>query len=317
MTEQIKKMMFKIISFFIVFILSLAPAFTTALADEKVSWEENNADIAVYDTDFKDLYEIDYLNTATGIYESTYEKDVKNGIRLLMVNGGFVADPGTILYDDGVVFISANKLAGAIGVNIRTFQDENYGTTISIKNGNSTLTMNYYSADFNGESLNIKYGLERINGDVYVPLRLVVEKFGGKIEYIKDYVDSICNVYYTMDHPEINMIVVEMPSNHEKTYTVDEGLSEIKEMSVEEHDYVVDYMKEIKQPFDENNPDYDPLMIKYTGNNIGRYYVYELEGFEDMPIFFNKYTGEVYSNKPGLPFVNIEKGFPNIGWLYQ
>lgn len=317
MLGQIKKLIFKILSILIVLLLSLVTTFSTALAEGNVSWEENNGDIAIYTTEFKDLYNISYLNTVTRIEEDTYEKNVMNGIRLLMVNGGFVPDPGTLLYDDNVVYISANRLADVIGVKIQTYNDD-YGISISMKNDSSSLTMKEYGyiADLNGEKIEMQDCLEYINGEVYVPLRFVVEKFGGKVEYIHDYINSICHDEVYEDAPDINMIVVEMPSNHEKTYTVEEGLSIIKGMSVEEHDNVVEYMKEINESFGEE-PDYDPLSIKYVGYDIGRYYVYELEGYETLPIFFNKYTGEVYSNKPGLPFVNISKGFINISWLFQ
>ncbi|MCI1960176.1 MAG: hypothetical protein LKJ25_11210 [Clostridia bacterium] len=113
------------------------------------------------------------------------------------------------------------------------------------------------------------------------------------------------------------MIVVEMPSEHEKVYTVEEGLSTIKKMSVEEYNQIVELLKNRNGCFDEEYPVYNPLSIKYTGYNIGRFYVYELEGYEKLPIFFNKYTGEVYSNMSALPFVCIDKGFANLSWLYQ
>jgi hypothetical protein len=50
---------------------------------------------------------------------------------------------------------------------------------------------------------------------------------------------------------------------------------------------------------------------------MGRYYVYQLQGFQNCPIFYNKYTGEISMHHAGLPGVYVEKGFMNISWLYQ
>ncbi|MCI1931153.1 MAG: copper amine oxidase N-terminal domain-containing protein [Clostridia bacterium] len=316
MNKQIEKQKFKILSIIFAFVFSLTATFNAAAAEENISWEENNASIGIYETDFTDLYDIDYLNTAAGIYESTYEKDVKNGIRIMLVNGGFVPAPETLLKDN-VIFISAEKLANIIGLEI---QADNNEEKISLKKDNLTLTMstngNGNLAEMNGESIELPGIPENVNGEIYVPLRFVVEKFGGNVEYIHDYLNTVCHKTYD-GVPDINMIVVEMPSEHEKAYTVEEGLSTIKKMSVEEYNQIVELLKNRNESFDEEYPDYNPLSIKYTGYNIGRLYVYELKGYEKLPIFFNKYTGEVYSNMSALPFVCIDKGFANLSWLYQ
>jgi hypothetical protein len=181
MNKQIEKQKFKILSIIFAFVFSLTATFNAAAAEENISWEENNASIGIYETDFTDLYDIDYLNTATGTYESTYEKDVKNGIRIMMVNGGFVPVPETLLKNN-VVFISAEKLANIIGFEIQYNDNEE---KISLKKNNLTLTMstngNGNLAEINGENIELSDIPENINGEIYVPLRFVVEKFGGML----------------------------------------------------------------------------------------------------------------------------------------
>ena len=51
------------------------------------------------------------------------------------------------------------------------------------------------------------------------------------------------------------------------------------------------------------------------GYDLDRYYIFELEGYETLPILFNKYTGELYSHKAGRSFIIIDEGFMNINWL--
>ena len=112
------------------------------------------------------------------------------------------------------------------------------------------------------------------------------------------------------------MAIIEMPPYNDEVYTIEEGLEILMDSSKETYEYVKSYLTETGRSFSNVDPDYDPADIKYIGN-MGRYYMYNLSGFEGLPLMINKYTGEMFSGKPGLPFVNISKGFPNIGWLYQ
>lgn len=79
------------------------------MAEEKYSWHPDDADISVCSTEFLNLYTVDHNNYFTGKYEEYYEKDVTSGIRLLMVDGGFVMEPETLIDKDGTVYIEINK----------------------------------------------------------------------------------------------------------------------------------------------------------------------------------------------------------------
>jgi len=54
---------------------------------------------------------------------------------------------------------------------------------------------------------------------------------------------------------------------------------------------------------------YDLYRITYTGKSIGRYYIYTMDELEHCPIFFNKYTAEIFSSSPGVPIFSLAEGF--------
>lgn len=108
-----------------------------------------------------------------------------------------------------------------------------------------------------------------------------------------------------------------MPDNQSdfESYTPQSGLEEIKKMSLVEYKQIIDLLEERNQTFTKDNPDYDPLSVCYSGETLGRYYVYRLEGFEEFPIFFNKYTGAVYGENPWTQMMTIAYGFPDLSKL--
>ena len=106
-----------------------------------------------------------------------------------------------------------------------------------------------------------------------------------------------------------------MDENGQEPYTIQEAESIIKKASMEKYNQVVNGLSERNITKYENEDIYDPNAIRYTGHDLDRYYVFELEGYESLPIFFNKYTGKVFSHKAGLPFILIDGGFININWL--
>lgn len=81
----------------------------------KYQMEKNKADIGIYQTELSDFYEVSFENPDTGISERTFERDVKNGIRLLMINGGFVPEPDTVL-QNGIIYAPLEKIAEPLGL---------------------------------------------------------------------------------------------------------------------------------------------------------------------------------------------------------
>lgn len=285
------------------------------------AYAENNADMQVYLTDFDGLYSINIYGPGENQPGTFYERSLNGSIYALMVNGGFIPSPG-LLTSNGTVYISVDKLYELIGGdfssatnkdNIFTFKiGEN---TLEINNNSRSITVNGIKMD-NDILYTSLYNYNGKDEDIYVPLRQVIEALGGSVEYVSDFVKTFGDGSKGKYDAAVNIVIVEMPSDHEKVYTVEEGLETLIGLSKETYEYVKSYLTETGRTFSDIDPDYDPADIKYIGD-MGRYYVYHLKGFESLPLMVNKYTGEVFSGKPGLPFVSISKGFPNIGWLYQ
>lgn len=274
----------------------------------------NNFELSIYKTEFKDLYEIDYHSSEDGKHRFSYEKDVKNGIRLVMFNGGFVKDPGTVIKDD-VVYISLQKFVEMTGAEVTVNRGDFVSISIDYK-GQTLFVKSYSSTEavLNGNNISMPRRFEQVLDDYYIPLRFICEAFGGEVHYYSDYI-------YTFQHddrddvPQINIITISMDENGQEPYTIQEAESIIKKASMEKYNQVVNGLSERNITKYENEDIYDPNAIRYTGHDLDRYYVFELEGYESLPIFFNKYTGKIFSHKAGLPFILIDEGFININWL--
>ena len=170
----------------------LLPAGECALGAEPFKWTENKADVGIYQTELSDFYEISFLNLDSNCEESTYERDVKNGIRLLMINGGFVPEPETVL-QDGVVYAPLEKIAEPLGITYN-LTDES-GNYLTLKKGDTTLVFPRYNEStvlLNGHEMAASYYLCDYDY-LYVPLRFVAETFGGKVQYVDDYEKTYCH----------------------------------------------------------------------------------------------------------------------------
>ena len=132
---------------------------------------------------------------------------------------------------------------------------------------------------------------------------------GGSLQKIEDGVRKT--------ESAVSVVTIEKPDRKAKVYSIDEGLVQVKEASAEEYKDLLDFLKESNRTFESGAEDYDSQDIVYTNQICGRYYVYSLAAFSQRNIFFNKYTGEIYSECDALPFLCINKGFINIGWSYQ
>lgn len=151
---------------------------------------------------------------------------------------------------------------------------------------------------------------------LYVPLRFVAETFGGKVQYVDDYEKTYCHEddSESPNWVKVSVIAIEMPNGTKPQYVSKNGLEKITDVSVQ-------YQKDLIAAKEETNQEieqkfyYDASAVTYTGKKLGRFYVYELKGFENFPIYFNEYTGEIYSESAGLAFAGLHKGFINIGFM--
>lgn len=293
----------------------LLPAGECALGAEPFKWTENKADVGIYQTELSDFYEISFLNLDSNCEESTYERDVKNGIRLLMINDGFVPEPETVLQDD-VVYAPLEKIAEPLGITYN-LTDES-GNYLTLKKGDATLVFPRYNEStvlLNGHEMAASYYLCDYDY-LYVPLRFVAETFGGKVQYVDDYEKTYCHEdnSESPNWVKVSVIAIEMPNGTKPQYVSKDGLEKITDVSVQ-------YQKDLIAAKEETNQEieqkfyYDASAVTYTGKKLGRFYVYELKGFENFPIYFNEYTGEIYSESAGLAFAGLHKGFINIGFM--
>lgn len=293
----------------------LLPAGECALGAESIRWEKNKADIDIYQTELSDFYEISFENPNTGISERTFERDVKNGIRLLMINGGFVPEPDTVL-QNGIIYAPLEKIAEPLGITYDLTRQE--GKYLTLQKGDTTLVFPRYNEStvlLNGHEMAASYYLCDYD-HLYVPLRFVAETFGGKVQYVDDYEKTFCNEDNSADlnRVKVNVIAIEMPDGTKPQYVSKDGMEKIIDVSVQYQQNLIAAREEANQKIEEKFY-YDASAVTYTGKKLGRFYVYELKEFENFPIYFNEYTGEIYSEAVGLPLVGLDKHFINIGFM--
>lgn len=281
----------------------------------KYQMEKNKADIGIYQTELSDFYEISFENPDTGISERTFERDVKNGIRLLMINGGFVPEPDTVL-QNGIIYAPLEKIAEPLGITYDLTRQE--GKYLTLQKGDTTLVFPRYNEStvlLNSHEMAASYYLCDYD-HLYVPLCFVVETFGGKVQYVDDYEKTFCNEDNSEfpNRVKVNVIAIEMPDGTKPQYVSKDGMEKIIDVSVQYRQNLIAAREEANQKIEEKFY-YDASAVTYTGKKLGRFYVYELKEFENFPIYFNEYTGEIYSEAVGLPLVGLDKHFINIGFM--
>ena len=281
----------------------------------KYQLEKNKADIDIYQTELSDFYEISFENPNTGISERTFERDVKNGIRLLMINGGFVPEPDTVL-QNGIIYASLEKIAEPLGITYDLTHQE--GKYLTLQKDDTTLVFPRYNEStvlLNGHEMAASYYLCDYD-HLYVPLRFVVETFGGKVQYVDDYEKTFCNEDNSEfpNRVKVNVIAIEMPDGIKPQYVSKDGMEKIIDVSVQYQQDLIAARDEANQKIEEKFY-YDASAVTYTGKKLGRFYVYELKEFENFPIYFNEYTGVIYSEAVGLPLVGLYKHIINIGFM--
>nr|WP_294682144.1 hypothetical protein [uncultured Anaerotignum sp.] len=262
-----------------------------AVGEEALVWKENNPSIYVYDTDFKGCYMVDFLNTNADGYETYLDDTIVDAVYLWMVNGGFVPKPDILCSRDGTMYLSIEALE-PLGMKATATKE-----TVTISNQTHSLRLQK-NDDF-----------ITINKKIYVPLRVVAEQFGGKVEYLKDYKQTLCHSQTPNFYP-IHLISVET-APQEKKYNAQEKMEELNRLSAIEHAQTCRTQKDRGE-----SAEIAPFSIRDTGKTFGRYDIYEVEHFEAFPIFVNRCTGEIYSENPWSPIVAIAKGFPDLSAIY-
>lgn len=232
-----------------------------------------------------------------------------------MINGGFVPEPDTVL-QNGIIYAPLEKIAEPLGITYDLTRRE--GKYLTLQKGDTTLVFPRYNEStvlLNSHEMAASYYLCDYD-HLYVPLRFVVETFGGKVQYVDDYEKSFCNEDNSEfpNRVKVNVIAIEMPDGTKPQYVSKDGMEKIIDVSVQYRQDLIAAREEANQKIEEKFY-YDASAVTYTGKKLGRFYVYELKEFENFPIYFNEYTGEIYSEAVGLPLVGLDKHFINIGFM--
>lgn len=272
-------------------------------------WSENDMNVAIYDPYVSDdgFYHVEYLNNEA---EMVSEED---SIRLLMINGGVVPYPDIKVINNRML-VPLKVFSEQMGAKV-DWDEENKTIDITEDKTKIRLTINNHKASINNNIKTIDATPVILDGKIYVPVRFVAEALSADVQYISEF--SKYEDWKKKTVNSVSVVTIEKPNKKAKVYSIEEGLMKVKETSVEEYNALLIFLKEGNRTFDDICKDYAAQDIVYTNQTVGRYYVYRLEAFPDFNIYFNKYTGEIYSECSGLPFLSISKAFINISWMYQ
>lgn len=274
---------------------------TVYAADEKATWQENSLSLVIFEPGTID--------------ETKYTAEIKNkfseylepsgNLHVLMYNGGFVPRANIIIRNDRAL-VSLDALAPLPGFDL-VYKAETNEIVGTINNRVFQLFIGSGEIKVYGVSYPIPTAPEFIGSSVYVPIRILAEFAGMKIDYsqlgyrqrsaaAQVSVISICDNIQVVSKAKATQIVLD-----ESKITYEE---------------VKSYLEESGEGFT-IHADYDWSSISYMGVSFMRYHCFELKGFEDFPIYVNMVTGEIFSQNAGLPFICLSPGFPNIPWMYQ
>jgi hypothetical protein len=238
-----------------------------------------------------------------------------NPIHLLMINGSFVPKAQIVL-TNGRTLVPIRLISETLGAEVG-WEAASKKVTIKSTGVLIELTVNSKQAHVNNAIHTLDVPAQVYNDRTYVPLRFISEGLNAKVDYFEKFNGRTGSIKNT----DIRVVTVEKTAASPK-FSIENGLSQIQNESIKMHESILELMQEqakngASSGFSEARPDYDPKAIEYTNQILGRYYIYRLKAFGDYRILFNSHTGEIFSDKAGLPLLNIEPGFINLSWLYQ
>jgi len=290
------------------------------------NWQRNRIGISIYepDGDYRPFFEVQYDNPAGQHGYITEHFNPNDHIRLLMIDGGFVPEASLIIRNNRT--LAPVDVVSLLGLGIE--QTDSCEISIAIFDG-AVLLMNVgeteatmYMGTIFEKQMTTDTAPEIIEGRLYLPLRFVAEAFGFEVQYFGtfNFLPNSFRDYILIPRDMVSVAVIEsLVQDSESLKTPEDGLDAIIPLSLAKYEVLLEYYESMGAEFgdaDAHNRDYDPTDIFFTEVRLGRFYVFQLRGFDFM-IFFNRVTGQVYSEKAGLPFIRVEEGFINITWLYQ
>jgi hypothetical protein len=283
-------------------------------AETSAQLAENDPRITIYDAGTVSEDYVTVEMPAGDQWVITDQISPGSPIRLLMINGGFV--PGAqVVVENSRTLVPVRVISETLYAQV-DWDSANRVVTITAPGVLAAFTIDSGTATVNSRDITLDAPAKIIDGRTYVPLRSIAEALGadvGYVENINDFTDESRGKY------KVSLVTIEKiidPLNTQEKHSQEEGLAAVKAASAEMYEKIVERHKDTNTTFSDVDKDYDSQDIAYD-NNIGRYYVYRLKEFSGFKILYNSYTGEIYSQHYGLPFLNIDKGFINISWLYQ
>ena len=293
--------------------ICLAAMNFTVLAADSAVWRQDDPTINVYDTGSvsDDFYAVEMPNADGSQFVVSDLLTPGAPIRLLMINGGFV--PGAkLVMKNSRTLAPVRVVAESLGAQV-SWDGDTRTVTITGNGEEIVLAIDSSQASVNGRPVELDAPARIIQGSAYLPLRFFAEAMNAQVGYtdkFNDTADSRLNQY------QLGIVTIEKTAER-PAHSADDGLAAAKAASAAMHQQVVDYLHATGQAFSAPyRLDYDPQDISYV-TAMGRYYVYRLAGFEEYNILYDCYTGGLFSQKEGLPFLFIGEGFVNISWLYQ
>ena len=305
--------------FICIIVIAVAGLWTAGLsfAEETAAWAPNNPRIAIYNEAVEaGFYTMEYDNIRAEQISKT------ENIRLLMIDGGFAPNPDVII-ENSRTLVPIRLVSEILGAEVNWSEKDKL---VTIKEGGIEIKLSIGSntALVNGSDITLDSPAAIFNASTYVPLRFIADSFEADVGYIPqltyglDYTGENAE-YWIRAREKVSLVVIEKGNKTDRIFSVEEGLAAVREASVQEYEGILGYLKVDgdRNISESGRGDYDSQAVTYAGYDIGRYYVYTLEKFEEHPVFFNKYTGEIFGESTGLPFVFWNTGFPRISFMYQ
>ena len=286
-----KKPICALLTFFLV--ISMVVINTNANAQAAaptLNWEESNPSIDIYSKmQTNDKYEIYYNNIPAE------QVKISEVVHLLMINGGYVPNP-EIIIQNGRTMAPVRVISEVLGAKVE-WDSTNKTVAVTSADQKIILTIGNNLAVVNGKENTLDSPAFINNSKTYVPLRFLSSALGFDVQYIPDitFGQSVLTPFYVFFAKQISIVSIEKVSKDVKIFTTDEGLAAVKKLSA--------------LTYKDGYRDNDMQDITYSKTNLGRYYVYILKGYESCPIFFNMYTGDIFSSQQSVPMFSIHKGF--------
>lgn len=271
------------------------------------SQAKNDPRLTIYEPNYvegyKDNYVVEY-NDSTREYFKKGEN-----LKLLMINGTFVKNPNIKVLNSRTL-VPIRLVSETMGSSVE-WNKNNRTVTIFEEEKSIILTIDSEIAVVNGTEKILDTPAKIIEDRTYVPIRFVADNSGASVSYEEDFLGEYIENFAFDD--KITLVTIDKQAD--KTYTRAEGLAKAKNESRDMYNKIKETLLGEGTGFNGKYADYDSQKISHAGE-IGCYYVYTLNNFENYPIFYNKFNGKIFSLNPTKPTIKILNGFPNIENIY-